>query len=54
MAVGRALQHQHASRRIAWRPAVLICMAIMAAAFASYSLIVDPPDTSRASPSYLP
>jgi len=37
-----------------WRSVVLICLAIIAAVFASYSLIVDPPDTAREPASYLP
>jgi hypothetical protein len=61
MAAGRILQHRlfkpgrmqnDAARH--WRPMVLICMAIVAAALATYSLIVDPPDTSPAPASYLP
>jgi len=42
-----------ASRQLPWRPVVLICAAILAAALTTYSLIVDPPDTPPA-PSYLP
>lgn len=64
MAVGRTLQHRlfkpgfmhrtEASGHLPWRPVVLICMAIVAATLATYSLIVDPPDTPRAPTSYLP
>jgi hypothetical protein len=64
MAVGRTLQHRifkpgrlhptGAAKRIPWRLVVLICMAITAASFATYSLIVDPPDTSPEAPSFLP
>jgi hypothetical protein len=64
MAVGRTLQHHFlkhgpahrtdAFSRIAWRPVVLICIAIIAAALASHSLLVDPPDSPRAPISYLP
>jgi hypothetical protein len=64
MAVGRTLQHRllepgsmhrtEASGHLAWRPVVLICMAIVAATLATYSLIVDPPDRPRPPISYLP
>jgi hypothetical protein len=64
MAMGRTLQHRllkpgslhsaDASKGMAWRPVVLICAAILAAALASYSLIVDPPGTRPAPASYLP
>jgi hypothetical protein len=64
MAVGRTLQQRilkpgplhptGAAKRIPWRLVVLICMAITAASFATYGLIVDPPDTSREAPSFLP
>jgi hypothetical protein len=63
MALGRTLQHRplkpdsmhrsDARPRIAWRSVVLICVAIIAAGLAAYSLIVDPPDSPPA-PSYLP
>jgi hypothetical protein len=64
MALGRTLQHRFfkpgwmhgtdASKRIPWRSVALICMAVMAGALATYSLIVDPADTSPAPTSYLP
>jgi len=64
MAVVRTLQHRMfkpawmhrtgAASRGRWRPVVLILLAILAAALASYSLIVNPPDTPPPHPSYLP
>lgn len=64
MAFGRTLQHRlfkpgpmhrtDPGRQIQWRPVVLILIAIAAAAFASYRLIVDPSDTSPPNTSYLP
>lgn len=64
MTVGRTLQHRffkpgpmhptEAAKHIPWRVVVLICLAVAAASFATFSLIVDPPDTPAAAPSYLP
>jgi hypothetical protein len=62
MPIGRTLQNRwlkpgsmhRADAPQRWRPLVLICVAIMSAALASYCLIVDPPDTPAAPASYLP
>ena len=62
MTVGRTLQHRifkpgpiHATaKHIPWWLLVPISVAVAAASFATFSLIVDPPDTPPETPSYLP
>ena len=49
-----SLRQPNADRHSRWRVLVLIGAAAGAAAFTSYSLIVDPPDTAPAPTSYLP
>lgn len=64
MAIGRTLPHRSfkpgprhradAARHMEWRPVVLIVAALLAAALATYSLLIDPPDSPPPETSYLP